>query len=44
MTDAPALAVEDIVAGYGGVPVLDGVSVSARQGTITAVLGANGAG
>ena len=44
MTDAPALAVEDIVAGYGGVPVLDGVSVSARPGTITAVLGANGAG
>jgi len=44
MTDAAALAVEDIVAGYGGGPVLDGVSVSARPGTITAVLGANGAG
>jgi branched-chain amino acid transport system ATP-binding protein len=44
VTDAPALAVEDIVAGYGGVPVLDGVSVTARPGTITAVLGANGAG
>ena len=44
MADAPALAVEDIVAGYGGVPVLDGVSVTARPGTITAVLGANGAG
>ena len=44
MTDAPALAVEDIVAGYGGVPVLDGVSVTARPATITAVLGANGAG
>jgi branched-chain amino acid transport system ATP-binding protein len=44
MTDAGALAIEDIVAGYGGVPVLDGVSVSARPGTITAVLGANGAG
>jgi branched-chain amino acid transport system ATP-binding protein len=41
---APALAVEEIVAGYGGVPVLDGVSVSAMPGTITAVLGANGAG
>jgi branched-chain amino acid transport system ATP-binding protein len=39
-----ALAVEDLVAGYGGVTVLDGVSVSARPGTITAVLGANGAG
>jgi branched-chain amino acid transport system ATP-binding protein len=39
-----ALAVEGVVAGYGGVPVLDGISVSARPGTITAVLGANGAG
>jgi branched-chain amino acid transport system ATP-binding protein len=42
--DGPALAVEEIVAGYGGVPVLNGVSVSAMPGTITAVLGANGAG
>jgi branched-chain amino acid transport system ATP-binding protein len=44
MTDAGALAIEDVVAGYGGGPVLDGVSVSAVPGTITAVLGANGAG
>ena len=44
MTEPAALAVEEIVAGYGGGPVLDGVSVSARPGTITAVLGANGAG
>ncbi len=44
MTDTAALAVQDLVAGYGGVPVLDGVSVSAGQGSITAVLGANGAG
>jgi branched-chain amino acid transport system ATP-binding protein len=39
-----ALAVEDLVAGYGGVPVLDGVSICAGAGSITAVLGANGAG
>jgi branched-chain amino acid transport system ATP-binding protein len=39
-----ALAVDGIVAGYGGAPVLDGVSVAALPGTITAVLGANGAG
>jgi branched-chain amino acid transport system ATP-binding protein len=44
MTDAGALAIEDIAAGYGGVLVLDGVSVTAPPGTITAVLGANGAG
>jgi branched-chain amino acid transport system ATP-binding protein len=42
--DWPALAVEDIVAGYGGVAVLDQISVSAMPATITAVLGANGAG
>ena len=39
-----ALATEDIVAGYGSVPVLHGVSVSAAAATITTVLGANGAG
>jgi branched-chain amino acid transport system ATP-binding protein len=44
VTSTAALAVEDLVAGYGGVPVLDGVSVRAGAGSITAVLGANGAG
>jgi len=38
------MAVEDLVAGYGGVPVLHGVSLHAAAGTITTVLGANGAG
>jgi branched-chain amino acid transport system ATP-binding protein len=42
--DAPALAVEELVAGYGGVIALDGVSISAGTAAITAVLGANGAG
>ncbi len=41
---SPALAVEDLVAGYGGVTALDGVSISAGRAAITAVLGANGAG
>jgi len=41
---AAALAVEDLVAGYGAGPVLNGVSITAAAGTITAVLGANGAG
>jgi branched-chain amino acid transport system ATP-binding protein len=39
-----ALAVTDLVAGYGGVTALDGVTLAAGTGTITAVLGANGAG
>ena len=41
---SPALAVENLVAGYGEATALDGVSISAVQGTVTAVLGANGAG
>jgi branched-chain amino acid transport system ATP-binding protein len=44
MSEAATLAAHDIVAGYGGAPVLQGVSVQAAAGTITAVLGANGAG
>jgi branched-chain amino acid transport system ATP-binding protein len=38
------LAIENVVAGYGGVLVLQDVSITALPGTITAVLGANGAG
>ena len=41
---SPALAVDGLDAGYGGVIALDGVSISARPAAITAVLGANGAG
>jgi branched-chain amino acid transport system ATP-binding protein len=44
MSEPAALAVEEIVAGYGSVLALEGVSISARPATITAVLGANGAG
>jgi ABC-type branched-subunit amino acid transport system ATPase component len=39
-----SLAVEDLVAGYGGVLALDRVTITADAATITAVLGANGAG
>jgi branched-chain amino acid transport system ATP-binding protein len=42
--EPPALAVQDLIAGYGGVIALDGVSISAGTAAITAVLGANGAG
>jgi branched-chain amino acid transport system ATP-binding protein len=44
MSDGATLATEEVVAGYGGAPVLHGVSVVAAAGTITTVLGANGAG
>ena len=44
MAEPSALAVEDVVAGYGGVLALQGVSLNAEPATITAVLGANGAG
>jgi branched-chain amino acid transport system ATP-binding protein len=42
--EAKGLAVEDLVAGYGEVTALDGVTVRAGAAGITAVLGANGAG
>jgi len=39
-----SLVVEELVAGYGEVIALDGVTVTAAAAGITAVLGANGAG
>jgi branched-chain amino acid transport system ATP-binding protein len=41
---APMLEVHNLVAGYDGVDVLRGVSVTVAAGEIVAVLGANGAG
>lgn len=38
------LEVHDIVAGYGAVRVLDGLSLTARPGEVTCVMGRNGAG
>jgi branched-chain amino acid transport system ATP-binding protein len=43
-TGAAPLAIEDLVAGYGQVIALDGVTITAGAGAITAVIGANGAG
>ena len=40
----PALEVRDLTTSYGPVRALDGVSLTAEAGRITAVLGANGAG
>jgi branched-chain amino acid transport system ATP-binding protein len=44
MNRAATLATDEVVAGYGGVLVLHGVSITAAASTITTVLGANGAG
>jgi branched-chain amino acid transport system ATP-binding protein len=41
---APALVLDDIVAGYGGGDVLRGVSFEVPEGAITCVVGPNGAG
>jgi branched-chain amino acid transport system ATP-binding protein len=41
---APLLEVRDLTTSYGPVRALDGVSLRAEAGRITAVLGANGAG
>ena len=43
MTDA-LLQVEGLEAGYGEVQILWGVSIAARRGQLTAIVGANGAG
>jgi branched-chain amino acid transport system ATP-binding protein len=40
----PLLTVENLEAGYGEVQVLWGVSLQARRGALTAIVGANGAG
>jgi branched-chain amino acid transport system ATP-binding protein len=38
------LVLEDVVAGYGGLTVLNGISLKAERGAITTVIGPNGAG
>ena len=44
MPRPPALDVRGLVAGYGGEPVLQGVSLRLQAGELLAVLGGNGAG
>jgi branched-chain amino acid transport system ATP-binding protein len=41
---APILRAEEITSGYGGVPVVQGVSIAVGKGEIVAVIGPNGAG
>jgi branched-chain amino acid transport system ATP-binding protein len=38
------LVLEDVVAGYGGLTVLNGTRLEARRGAITTIIGPNGAG
>jgi ABC-type branched-subunit amino acid transport system ATPase component len=42
--DANVLEVVGLTAGYGGPPVIEGVSIAASRGAITAIVGPNGAG
>lgn len=44
MPESSALVVEEVTAGYGGPPIIRDVTISARQGCITAIVGPNGAG
>ncbi len=41
---APVLRCRDVAKGFGGVPVLTGVSLDLEPGTVTALAGENGAG
>src|SRR6185369_2719010 len=40
----PILALDEVVAGYGGFTVLNGTSLQAARGAITTLIGPNGAG
>jgi len=41
---AASLVLEEVVAGYGGLTVLNGTSLQAERGAITTIIGPNGAG
>jgi len=44
VTDTPAVEICDLVKRYGHAAAVDGLSLQARRGAVTAVLGPNGAG
>ena len=41
---SPALVADDLTLSYGSVRALDGLSLTAERGAVTALLGSNGAG
>jgi len=43
-TDAPILELDDVVAGYGRMTILNGTSFKVARGAITTMIGPNGAG
>ena len=42
--DASAFSAEDVVTGYGGSPIVDGISIQLNPNEIVAILGPNGSG
>ncbi len=44
MSEAIALSVKDLVVRYGNVPAVNGASFSVRKGSVTSIVGSNGAG
>jgi branched-chain amino acid transport system ATP-binding protein len=44
VADEPYLVIKDLTAGYGGPPIIEGVTIEARAASITAIVGPNGAG
>jgi branched-chain amino acid transport system ATP-binding protein len=44
MSDANVLVVDQLIVQYGNVPAVQGASFAVKQGTVTAVVGSNGAG
>ncbi|HZY69084.1 MAG TPA: ATP-binding cassette domain-containing protein, partial [Devosia sp.] len=40
----PLLEVKNVVGGYGGAPILNGVNISIEQSDIGVIVGPNGAG
>ncbi|MDR0274676.1 MAG: ATP-binding cassette domain-containing protein, partial [Burkholderiaceae bacterium] len=43
-SQTPLLHVQDLYAGYGDAPVLEGVSLDIQAGELVALVGSNGAG